>query len=90
MRKCYVITESGVEIYNSMSALKKDAKIESHEMTKVGADLVVNMTDQSFEIAKDIKLLEAVASKKVFSKDKFDTTNWLILCSILITYLMNN
>lgn len=84
----YVITESGVYTYKSKIQMTKDVAIETKELTPVGKDYVVNMTDQSFEIAKDIRLLESVASKKVFSKDKFDLTNWLQLITILVIWLM--
>lgn len=82
--KCYVITETGVHVYSSVAKMKQEVNIEKDEMQKIGGDLVCNMTDHSFEITKDIKLLESVASKKVFSKDKFDATNWMIVIVILL------
>lgn len=82
----YVITESRVLTYRSMNKMRKEISLENHELTKVGKDFVVNMTDQTFEIAKDIKLLESVASKRVFTKDKMDMTNWLQIITIICVY----
>lgn len=84
----YVITDTEVKKYTSFGKLRSDLSLEKSDLTPVGKDFVVYMTDNSFEIAKDIKLLETVASKKVFSKDKLDITNWLQLITILLVYLM--
>lgn len=84
----YVITDTEVKKYTSFGKLRSDLSLEKSDFTPVGKDFVVYMTDNSFEIAKDIKLLETVASKKVFSKDKLDITNWLQLITILLVYLM--
>lgn len=86
--RVYVITETAVKTYNSWNKLQKELSIEKTEATPIGKDFVINMTDQSFDIAKDIKLLETVASKKVFSKDKFDITNWLQVITIIVVYFM--
>lgn len=82
----YVITDTTVKTYKSMKRLTDEVSLEKHELTPIGKDYVVNMTDSSFEVAKDIKLLETVASKKVFSKEKMDFTNWLQIITILVVY----
>jgi hypothetical protein len=88
MSKVYVITDSTVRVYNSMNKLKDELKIETSELTKVGKDYVCSMTDQSFEISKDIKLLETVGSRKVFSKEKMDSQGWMLVLIILMAFLI--
>lgn len=84
----FVITESSVKQYKSMKRLQAELSLEQHELTQIGKDYVVNMTDDSFEVAKDIKLLEAVASKKVFTKESMDLTNWLQVITMITVFFM--
>jgi hypothetical protein len=84
----YVITETAVKKYTSIRKLKNDLSIQEHELTQVGKDHVINLTDEGFEVAKDVKLLEAVASKRVFTKESMDLTNWLQILTIIVIYFM--
>lgn len=84
----YVITETAVKQYRSIKRMQTDVSVQEHELTKIGKDYVINMTDDSFEIAKDIKLLETVASKKVFTKETMDLTNWLQIITIIVVIFL--
>lgn len=88
MRRVYIITESGVNVYNSLTKMNREISLDKHELTEVGSDLVCNMTDMSYQISKDIRLLETVATRKIFSKDKFDTSNWLQAFSIVLLIIL--
>jgi hypothetical protein len=68
--------------------MKREISAEKEDFTKVGSDYVLNMTDESFEIAKDIRLLEIVASKNVFKKDSLDVTNMLQIFTMVLIYFM--
>lgn len=84
----YVITETGVYQYRNIPKMKREISAEKEDFTKVGSDYVLNMTDESFEIAKDIRLLEIVASKNVFKKDSLDVTNMLQVFTMILIYFM--
>lgn len=86
--KYYVITESGVHTYNSMLAVKKEVSLEGKDFVELGNDRVLYMTDHSFEVVKDIRLLETVASKKVFSKDALDTQGWISIITLVFMLLL--
>lgn len=83
-----VIHEGGVENYKSWTQVKKATSYEKDEFTQLGVDYLLNTTGDTYEIAKDIKQLERVASSKVFTKDKFDTTNWLQAFTLIIVLIM--
>lgn len=84
----FVITDSGVYEYRNIPKMRKEISAEKEDFTKVGSDYVLNMTDESFDIAKDIRLLETVASRNVFKKDSFDMTNMLQIFTIVLLYFL--
>lgn len=84
----YVITDLGVQSYRSLNQLKKEISIDKEEFVQLGTDYVMYMTDHSFEVTKDVRLLERVASKKVFTKDKMDLTNMLQILTLIVVYLV--
>lgn len=87
----YVITDDGVRIYPSFFKASSEMSVKREDFTQLGSDYVCKLNEESLEVAKDIKLLERVASQKVFSKDKMDLTNWLqILVLVLILFTSNH
>lgn len=78
-----VITDSKVQHFKKWSDVKKTAGLEKDQFTQIGTDYVAKMTDDTYQLAIDIRQLETVASQKVFTKDKFDITNWLQIITII-------
>jgi hypothetical protein len=86
-----VLHDNGIEHYKSWSEVKKYTSFKKNDFAQLGTDYVLNSTGDTFEISKDIKLLETVASQKVFSKDKFDTTNWLqVIILVMLLFMMTS
>lgn len=84
-----VVTENQIETYKRWSEVKKHTSFTKDDFSQVGTDYILNCTDDTFTMALDIKQLETVASQKVFTKDKFDVTNWLqVLTLIMILIFM--
>ncbi|MBY6272394.1 MAG: hypothetical protein CW346_09315 [Bacillaceae bacterium] len=75
-----VIHDVGVDVYRTWREVEKNhGSLKKEDFTKVGTDYVCNLTGESYEITKDVKLLERVASERVFAKQSMGFTDW---CSI--------
>lgn len=83
-----VIHDAGVEHFKTWAQVKKATSHDKSEFTRIGVDYVLNMTGDTYEISKDIKMIERVASQKVFAKDKFDTANWFQLITLVLAILI--
>jgi len=83
-----IISDTGVECYKKWSEVSKTTSFKKDDFTEIEGDYVLNCTGQTYEISKDIRLLETVASQKVFSKDKFDLSNWLQLITMLFVFIL--
>jgi hypothetical protein len=84
-----VIHDTGVDVYKSWREVEKWHSFKKEDFTKVGTDYVLNVNGESYEISKDIKLLERVASERVFAKQSMSLTDWAAIGSfflILMTY----
>lgn len=84
-----VIHDLGVDVYKSWRDVQKNTSFKKEDFTKVGTDYVLKVDNESYEIAKDIKLLERVASERVFAKQSLSFTDWATIGSfvlILLTY----
>jgi hypothetical protein len=82
-----VVTDTGVDTYKKWSDVEKNHAISKPDFVRYGNDYVAYMDNESHQISKDIKLIEAVASKQIFGKPKVDVltvfTNGFVLVMIL-------
>lgn len=83
----YVVHETGIDTYNSFYKVKQDTSYEKTDFTKYGSDYILNATDSSHEIMKDIKLLEHVAAKKMFTKNKMDMSDLIGIVTLLMVFI---
>lgn len=83
-----VTEETGIEVFKSWAEMKKYTSFEKNDFTKLGADFILNTTQDSFEISKDIKLLEHVAAKKMFTKNKFDFSDLISVVTLLLVFVV--
>lgn len=83
--KYFIITDTGVRVFNSYNRLTNEIDVSKAELTQVGTDYVGNMTDQSFDISRDIKMLENVASRNVF---KTESVNWNIVLTVVVIIIL--
>lgn len=74
----------GASIYKNWKSMKKVHSFEKEDFTEVSGDYILNTTGDSFEISKDIKLLERVASDKVFAKQKMSGVDMMTLGTFLL------
>jgi hypothetical protein len=71
--------EIGVEVFKSWSEMKKYTSFDKADFTKLGVDYILNCNNETYEISKDIKVLERVASERVFTKNKMSGSD---LCAV--------
>lgn len=83
-----VINDEGVEVFKTFREVQKYTSFEKSEFAKIGNDYVLNVTGESYEISKDIKLLERVAAQKVFGKKPLDTTALFSLITMILALLV--
>jgi hypothetical protein len=70
-----VITDMGIDTYKKWNDMKKNHSLNKEDFVQYGTDFIAQMDQESYEVSKDIKLLERVASEKVFQKSKMDMTD---------------
>lgn len=87
MSNIVVVSDTGVEVYKKWSDVKKDLNMEKEEFAEVGIDYICNLTGDSYEVAKDIALLERVASERVFAKSKMNNTDYMIAGTLLLVII---
>lgn len=80
-----LINDTGIETFKSWSDVKKYSSFTKDDFTKVGVDYVLNCNNETYEISKDIKTLERVASERVFAKSQTTTLDWLIIATFILT-----
>lgn len=83
-----IVHDDGVSVFKTWREMSRFYAFSKDEFAQVGQDYILNTTKDSFEVAKDIRLLETVASQRVFAKDKFDITNWLQFGVILVSLMI--
>jgi hypothetical protein len=84
-----VVHDVGVDVYRTWREVEKNHALKKDDFTKVGTDYIVYLTNESYEVSKDVKLLERVASERVFAKQSMSFTDWATIGSfvlILLTY----
>lgn len=68
-----VVDDMMVEVYKKWSDVKKlHPQLKKEDFVQHGNDFVTMMDKQSYMISKDIKLLETVATERVFGKKQID------------------
>lgn len=83
-----LINDEGVETFKSWSQVKKYSSFDKEDFTQVGKDFVLNCNNETYEVSKDIKLLERVASERVFTKTGLDMSAVAIWITVLMTLLI--
>jgi hypothetical protein len=78
----------GIEVFKTWAEVKKHTSFEKKDFTQLGTDYILNATNDTFEIAKDIKLLEHVAAKKMFTKNKMDFGDLISIITMLLVFIM--
>lgn len=87
MANIVLINDEGVEVFNSWAQVKKRTSFKKEDFIKHGTDYVANVTEDSFEISKDIKLLEHVAAKKMFTKNKFEFSDLISIITLGLVFI---
>ena len=84
----YVITKNGVISSPTLEKIniRMDAKFEDVEFKALGADRVVNMSDEDIEFVQDKKRMSAIAFQNFFRKDTSPTFHFII--QILLLFII--
>lgn len=83
-----VVTDIGVDVYKKWTDVKKYSGFNKEDFTPVGKDFVVNVNAETYEVSKDIRLLERVASEKVFTKNKMEMSDWMMVGTFIMSLLI--
>lgn len=83
-----ITDEAGIEVYKTWSELKKDTSFKKDDFAQVGTDYILNCTQDTFEISKDIRTLERVASERVFAKNKMTGIDMAAIGAFIMTVLI--
>lgn len=84
-----VIHDIGVDVYKTWREMQKShGSLKKEDFTKVGADYVCNLTGESYEVTKDVKLLERVAAESVFSRQSFSLSDWCSIGAFVLAFLI--
>jgi hypothetical protein len=80
-----IVEDTMVEVYKKWSDVQKAHTLKKDDFVKHGNDYIVHFDKESYSVSRDIKLLEAVASERVFGKPKID---WLTAIMTAIVTLI--
>ena len=83
-----IVNDTGVDVFKKWSDVKKYTSFTKEDFTPVGADFFLTIDNESYEISKDIKLLERVASERVFAKQKMSGVDYFAVLSGVMTILI--
>lgn len=86
MTKFFVIIEDvGIEAYDKFSHVEKNHKLTKSDFVKHGDEYITHFNTEDYHVSKDIKLLETVATEKIFGNKKVD---WLTAGSTAVVTLI--
>lgn len=83
-----LINDIGVEVFKNFREVEKNTSFKKEDFTKIGDDYVLECNGDSYEVSKDIKLLERVASERVFTKTGMDMTSLAIWLTVLLSLMI--
>jgi len=83
-----LINPEDVYVFRTWTEVKKNTSFTKSDFVKHGSHYVCNVTEDTFEISKDIKLLEHVAARKLFTKNKFEFTDLLQIVTLLLVFMV--
>ena len=83
-----VIDDSGVSTFKTWHKAVSATGLKKEEFTQVGQDYVATLTGDSYEIQKDIRLLENVAAQKMFTKNKLELPDIAGLVTLFMVFLL--
>lgn len=83
MPKIVVVNDSiGIDVYDKWSHVEKNHSLTKADFVKEGDDFLCILDKESYLVSKDIKLLESLATERVFGKKKVD---WTTVIAVIIT-----
>lgn len=83
-----VVTPSHIEVYKSWSQMKKNTTFDKNDFTEHGGDYILNATEDTFTISKDIKLLENVAAAKMFTKNRMEFSDLIQIATLILVFVL--
>ncbi|ODA15324.1 hypothetical protein A5N86_16645 [Geobacillus thermoleovorans] len=83
-----VVHDVGVDVYRTWRDVEKNHSLKKDDFTKVGSDYICTLTGESYEVSKDVKLLERVASERVFAKQNIGFTDWCAIGAFIMSVLI--
>lgn len=80
--------DQGVDVYHTWRDVGKNHALQKEDFTKVGTDYICTLTGESYEISKDVKLLERVAAESVFSRRSLSLSDWCSIGAFVLAFLL--
>lgn len=82
-----VVTDYGVDVYKKWADVKRIHSLEKHDFVQYNKDYIAYMDKESHQISKDIKLIEQVATNKIFPKPKMTMPEMLSVATFGLIFL---
>lgn len=83
-----VVTDYGIDVYKRWKDVFKTHHVEKQDFVKYDKDYILYFDKESHQVSKDIKLIESVATAKIFPKPKMTMPELLSVASFGILSLL--
>lgn len=89
MKWFVIVDDVGIFTYDKWSQVEKNHDLKKSDFVKHGDEHIVRFDADAYNISKDIKVLETVATSKVFGQPKIDwLTAFATACTTVIAILI--
>lgn len=83
-----VVTDYGVDVYKKWADVKRTHDVKKEDFVRYDKDFILYFDKEAHQVSKDIKLIEQVATAKIFPKPKMTTTEMMSIGSFGILLMM--
>lgn len=83
-----VVSDYGVDVYKKWADLSKAHNLTKEDFVPYNKDYIAYFDKEAHQVSKDIKLIEQVATAKIFPKPKMSTAELLTFCNFGILVMM--
>lgn len=83
-----VVTDYGVDVYKKWGDVEKSHSLKKEDFVPYNKDYVAYLDKEAHQVSKDIKLIEQVATAKIFPKPKMSFSELMSVGSFGILIVM--
>lgn len=84
----YIITENGVYSGKTLNSANKklNAKLDEVEMTSLGADKIIKLTDKDIDFVQDKKRLSLIPIANLYKTD--NTVKYMVMLILFLNFIL--